>query len=127
GRASGDRTKSRSTSYSSRQTAHCPRCCARRAWTGSPARVSMRRAPGRRRPPGAVQSPSDDSAGAVGPSAGDSMSYRLGVDVGGTFTDLVLVGPDGRALTRKVLSSTGDYAEAIVRGASELMTAAGIG
>jgi N-methylhydantoinase A/oxoprolinase/acetone carboxylase beta subunit len=33
------------------------------------------------------------------------MSYRLGVDVGGTFTDLVLVGPDGRALTRKVLSS----------------------
>jgi N-methylhydantoinase A len=55
------------------------------------------------------------------------MSYRLGVDVGGTFTDLVLVGPDGRALTRKVLSSTGDYAEAIVRGASELMAAAGIG
>src|SRR6185369_17598315 len=95
--------------------------------TGSPARVSMRRAPGRRRPPGAVQSPSDDSAGAVGPSAGDSMSYRLGVDVGGTFTDLVLVGPDGRALTRKVLSSTGDYAEAIVCGASELMAAAGIG
>ncbi len=55
------------------------------------------------------------------------MTYRLGVDVGGTFTDLVLVGPDGRALTRKVLSSTGDYAEAIVRGASELMAAAGIG
>jgi N-methylhydantoinase A/oxoprolinase/acetone carboxylase beta subunit len=23
------------------------------------------------------------------------MSYRLGVDVGGTFTDLVLVAPDG--------------------------------
>ena len=42
------------------------------------------------------------------------MSYRLGVDVGGTFTDLVLVAPDGRALTRKVLSTTGDYAEAIV-------------
>lgn len=55
------------------------------------------------------------------------MSHRLGVDVGGTFTDLVLVGPDGRALTRKVLSSTGDYAEAIVRGARELMAAAGIG
>ena len=55
------------------------------------------------------------------------MSYRLGVDVGGTFTDLVLVGPDGRALTRKVLSSTGDYAEAIVQGTRELMAAAGIG
>lgn len=55
------------------------------------------------------------------------MSYRLGVDVGGTFTDLVLVGPDGRALTRKILSSTGNYAEAIVQGARELMAAAGIG
>jgi N-methylhydantoinase A len=55
------------------------------------------------------------------------MRHRLGVDVGGTFTDLVLVGPDGRALTRKVLSSTGDYAQAIVQGARELMAAAGIG
>lgn len=55
------------------------------------------------------------------------MSYRLGVDVGGTFTDLVLAGPDGRALTRKVLSSTGDYAEAIVRGTRELLGAAGLG
>jgi N-methylhydantoinase A/oxoprolinase/acetone carboxylase beta subunit len=55
------------------------------------------------------------------------MSHRLGVDVGGTFTDLVLVRPDGQALTRKVLSSTGNYADAIVRGARELMTAAGIG
>ena len=27
------------------------------------------------------------------------MSYRLGVDVGGTFTDLVLVSPDGVART----------------------------
>ena len=55
------------------------------------------------------------------------MTHRLGVDVGGTFTDLVLVGPDGQALTRKVLSSTSNYAEAIVQGARELMTAAGIG
>jgi N-methylhydantoinase A len=54
------------------------------------------------------------------------MTHRLGVDVGGTFTDLVLVGPDGRALTRKVLSSTGDYAEAIVRGTRELLAAAGL-
>jgi N-methylhydantoinase A/oxoprolinase/acetone carboxylase beta subunit len=29
---------------------------------------------------------------------------RFGVDVGGTFTDLVLAAPDGRALTRKILS-----------------------
>ena len=37
---------------------------------------------------------------------GRSMTYRLGVDVGGTFTDLVLVSPDGLARTRKVLSTT---------------------
>jgi Hydantoinase/oxoprolinase N-terminal region/Hydantoinase B/oxoprolinase/Hydantoinase/oxoprolinase len=55
------------------------------------------------------------------------MSYRLGVDVGGTFTDLVLVGPGGRARARKVLSSAGNYAEAIVRGTRELMAAAAIG
>ncbi len=54
------------------------------------------------------------------------MSYRLGVDVGGTFTDLVLVAHDGAALTRKVLSSTGNYAEAIVQGVRELAAAAGI-
>ncbi|MBI4011850.1 MAG: hydantoinase/oxoprolinase family protein [Candidatus Rokubacteria bacterium] len=54
------------------------------------------------------------------------MSYRLGVDVGGTFTDLVLVAPGGAALTRKVLSSTGNYAEAIVQGVRELGAAAGI-
>ena len=38
--------------------------------------------------------------------------YRLGVDVGGTFTDLVLMAPDGRVLTRKVLSTIGNYADA---------------
>jgi N-methylhydantoinase A/oxoprolinase/acetone carboxylase beta subunit len=27
------------------------------------------------------------------------MAYRLGVDVGGTFTDLVLVGPTGSSTT----------------------------
>ena len=46
----------------------------------------------------------------------EAKSYRLGVDVGGTFTDLVLVAPDGRALTRKVLSTTANYAEAIITG-----------
>ena len=52
------------------------------------------------------------------------MSYRLGVDVGGTFTDLVLAAPDGRALTRKVLSSTANYAEAIIEGAAALLAEA---
>ena len=47
------------------------------------------------------------------------MSYRLGVDVGGTFTDLVLVSPDGVARTCKVLSTTANYAEAIINPGPE--------
>ncbi len=54
------------------------------------------------------------------------MTWRLGIDVGGTFTDLVLVAPDGQALTRKVLSATDDYATAIIAGTTELLAAAGI-
>ena len=50
--------------------------------------------------------------------------YRLGVDVGGTFTDLVLAAPDGRALTRKILSSAANYAEAIIEGAAALLAEA---
>ncbi len=54
------------------------------------------------------------------------MSYRLGVDVGGTFTDLVLVSPDGVARTCKVLSTTANYAEAIIAGVRELTAQAAI-
>ena len=54
------------------------------------------------------------------------MIYRLGVDVGGTFTDLALVSPDGVTRTRKVLSTTANYAEAIVTGVRELALQAGI-
>jgi N-methylhydantoinase A len=52
--------------------------------------------------------------------------YRLGVDVGGTFTDLVLAAPDGRALTRKILSSAANYAEAIIEGAAALLAEASL-
>src|SRR5215831_9012667 len=56
----------------------------------------------------------------------EARSYRLGVDVGGTFTDLVLIAPDGGALTRKVLSTTANYAEAIIAGTTALLTDAGL-
>jgi len=52
--------------------------------------------------------------------------YRLGVDVGGTFTDLVLSGSDGTARACKVLSTTANYADAIIRGMRELLAAAGL-
>ena len=33
-------------------------------------------------------------------------TYRVGVDVGGTFTDIVLLGSDGTIHTKKVSSRT---------------------
>src|SRR5215467_2629867 len=51
---------------------------------------------------------------------------RLGVDVGGTFTDLVLLTRDGSLVTRKVLSTSNNYAEAIFAGIAEVMQDAGV-
>ena len=45
---------------------------------------------------------------------------RIGVDIGGTFTDIVVQSADGRMITRKVSSSVDDYARAIGEGLSEL-------
>ncbi|MBN9487664.1 MAG: hydantoinase/oxoprolinase family protein [Alphaproteobacteria bacterium] len=59
-------------------------------------------------------------------SMAEAGGWRLGVDVGGTFTDLVLLSPDGRATTRKVLSTTANYADAILQGIRELLAGAGI-
>ena len=49
-------------------------------------------------------------------------SYRLGVDIGGTFTDVVLVGPSGQIMTRKVSSTEDDYARGIVTGIRDILT-----
>ena len=47
--------------------------------------------------------------------------YKLGVDIGGTFTDIVLLGPDGALLSKKILSTPRDYSLAIEQGVAELM------
>ena len=44
------------------------------------------------------------------------ITYRVGVDIGGTFTDIVLLGSDGAIHTKKVSSSVDNYAQAIVEG-----------
>lgn len=49
-----------------------------------------------------------------------SLNYRVGVDIGGTFTDIVLLGSDGSIATRKVLSTTDDYGRGIIAGLLEL-------
>src|SRR5215831_18270453 len=53
------------------------------------------------------------------------LTCRLGVDVGGTFTDLVLLTGDG-SLVRKVLSTSNNYAEAIFAGIADVLQEAGI-
>ncbi len=53
-------------------------------------------------------------------------AYRVGVDIGGTFTDIVLLADDGRVHTRKVSSSVDDYARAIAEGLALLFNELGI-
>jgi N-methylhydantoinase A len=53
-------------------------------------------------------------------------SYRVGVDVGGTFTDIVLLGSDGTIHTKKISSSVEDYARAIVEGLIEVFRETGV-
>ena len=54
------------------------------------------------------------------------LSLRVGVDIGGTFTDIVVLGSDGSIHTKKVSSSVGDYARAIVDGLAELFAETGL-
>ena len=55
------------------------------------------------------------------------MSYRLGVDVGGTFTDLLVIDEaTGRTFRDKVPSTPHDPSEAVVAGARAVTEAAGI-
>jgi N-methylhydantoinase A len=47
--------------------------------------------------------------------------YRAGVDIGGTFTDIVVIGDDGVIHTKKVSSTPRDYGLAIVAGLQALL------
>ena len=50
---------------------------------------------------------------------------RIGVDIGGTFTDVVLLAADGTLQTKKVLSTPDDYARGVVEGILALLRDAG--
>ena len=52
--------------------------------------------------------------------------YALGVDVGGTFTDVVLAGPTGQVAVAKTLSTHDDPTEGILTGIRAALTAGGI-
>src|SRR3954453_2260521 len=55
-----------------------------------------------------------------------TISYRVGVDIGGAFTDIVLLGSDGTIHTKKISSSVGNYAQAIVDGLGEVFGETGL-
>ena len=52
--------------------------------------------------------------------------FRVGIDIGGTFTDIVFLNAEGRLFTKKVPSSVDNYARAIVEGMSEVFDEASI-
>ena len=52
--------------------------------------------------------------------------FRVGIDIGGTFTDIVFLNSEGRLFTKKVPSSVDDYARAIVEGMAEVFNEANI-
>ena len=52
--------------------------------------------------------------------------FRLGIDIGGTFTDIVLLAPDGSLFSKKILSTPADYSLAIEQGVGELVRETGV-
>ncbi|MFQ6017478.1 MAG: hydantoinase/oxoprolinase family protein [Kiloniellaceae bacterium] len=52
--------------------------------------------------------------------------FRVGVDIGGTFTDIVFLGTDGRIHTKKISSSVDNYARAITAGIDEVFREIGL-
>jgi len=52
------------------------------------------------------------------------MSLRIGIDIGGTFTDLVAIDAEGVVHTHKIASTPHDYGEGIVEGLNALLARA---
>jgi N-methylhydantoinase A len=49
------------------------------------------------------------------------MAQRIGIDIGGTFTDLVAITADGRVITHKIASTPHDYSDGIIEGLRALL------
>ena len=52
--------------------------------------------------------------------------YRIGVDVGGTFTDLVLLRPDGTVVLEKTPTTPADQSDGVLAGLGRLADAEGL-
>ena len=53
------------------------------------------------------------------------MVQRIGIDIGGTFTDLVAITADGRVITHKIASTPHDYGDGIIDGLRALLASHG--
>lgn len=51
-----------------------------------------------------------------------TVTFRVGIDIGGTFTDIIFLTPDGEVLSAKLLSTPDDYGRAIVEGLQAVVT-----
>ena len=57
----------------------------------------------------------------------DQNLFRVGVDIGGTFTDIVFTGDDGTLITKKLLSTPDDYSRAILDGVNSVLKESSMG
>lgn len=57
----------------------------------------------------------------------DATTCRMGADVGGTFTDVILVDGQGRVWTRKVPSTPRDFEQAVLLAAEQLLNESQVG
>jgi N-methylhydantoinase A len=55
------------------------------------------------------------------------MTYTIGIDVGGTFTDIVVATPDGRTVTAKSASTPRDQSDGVLDGLALAAEALGLG
>ncbi|MGE4252356.1 MAG: hydantoinase/oxoprolinase family protein [Parvibaculaceae bacterium] len=53
-------------------------------------------------------------------------TLRVGIDIGGTFTDIIVANRNGETIVKKVSSSVDDYAQALVEGLSQVLADAGL-
>jgi N-methylhydantoinase A len=58
--------------------------------------------------------------------AAPGSEIRVGVDIGGTFTDVVLLSEDGSIVTRKLSTTPEDYGRAVVGGTAGLLEQLGL-
>ncbi|MYS85149.1 hydantoinase/oxoprolinase family protein [Embleya scabrispora] len=60
------------------------------------------------------------------PTTSRDQGWRVSADIGGTFTDVIALGPDGRVLPVKVLSTPPDFGTAVLEGTAAALGDAGV-